>query len=168
MMQFGDSNEFALEAESRSVGSGRHFGHLRFWIAGSSFGDFEETSDLGASARWGRQFLTATFRRTRSDLDSKNADEVYWKLYGRFFQLGATSSEHVLDRDPFVLDEVGESALRDRLSMLAVRRADGRDRILIRNHETGVTVEHVVPPGVCDRIIDRYCDWVESFRDTDG
>ncbi|MEZ4315091.1 MAG: Imm42 family immunity protein [Polyangiaceae bacterium] len=164
-MLFGRKTEFAIEAELEVVDGTWYHGRLRFWIAGEPVGDFEDTSDLAGSARWARQFLAASGQRTRADLDKEGAGEVYRSLYGRFFVRGGSEPHEAFNRDPFVLDDVGESSLRDRFSVLAVRRADGSDRMLVRDHAKDTTTETTLPPGSCDGVIGSYCSWVEAQQD---
>lgn len=161
-MLFGERSVFAIEAEPEGKVGSMYFGRLLFWFHGEPVGDFQDTSDLAGSARWGRRFLSATFKRTRADLDSVAPTELYHTLYGRFFERGGSAPSEPFDRDPFVLDEVGESSLRDRASLLVVRRGDEHDRLILRDHKTGKVQEAILAPEVCDRIIDAYCSWVEK------
>jgi hypothetical protein len=160
---FGQQASFAIEAEFTGAEDKWRFGHLRFWIGGSPIGDFDETSDLAGSARWGRQFLSASARRSRGDLDDSPGDAVYYQLYGRFFERGGSAPGESFDRDPFVLDEVGESSLRDKVTILVVRRGGGRDRVLLRDYQRDGFEEHDIPRGICDEAIDSYCTWVEGL-----
>lgn len=161
-MMFGNVASFAVESELDSAEGKWLFGRFRLWIAGKPVGDFEETCDLAASARWGRQFLRATFRRTRPDLDERRAEDVYVQLYERFLGGGAAQAHELWDRDPFLLDEIGESALRDLVTVLVVRRSDGGDRVLVRDHEEEILQEYFITAGTVDRVLDAYCSWIES------
>jgi hypothetical protein len=161
-MIFGKQSNFAVEAETLRQSGKWLFGHLRFWVAGNAIGDFEDTSDLAGSARWGRRFLAASRRRTRPALDGRDASDVYAFLFGRFFERGGSEPEEPFDRDPHVLDDIGESSVRDRVTLLAVRRGDGQDRIIVHDHRTGTTSETAVPATMCDTTIDGYCAWVEA------
>jgi hypothetical protein len=166
-MIFGQKSQFAIEAEPLGRDGSMCFGHLRFWLQEQPIGDFEDSSDLAASARWGRRFLSASSMRTRGDLDDHSDDVVYHALYGRFFERGGSAPEEPLERDAFVLDEIGESALRDRASVIVVRRTDGRDRVVLRDHDTEKTTGALLAAGLCDRTIDRYCSWVEGLMRAD-
>jgi hypothetical protein len=165
-MIFGQTSQVAIEAEALRTTGKWLYGHLRFWVGGQALGDFEDSSDLAGSARWGRRFLASSARRTRSDLDGEDVAIVYYKLFGRFFERGATGSEETFDRDPYVLDDVGESSLRDRISVLTVRRSDGRDRIVVHDHRASRTWEVLAPSGTCDEVVATYCSWVEAQQMT--
>jgi len=161
-MIFGDKTTFAIEAVLEGIDDRWFFGHLRFWVDGVAIGDFDDSSDLAGSARWGRHFLAASARRTRSDLDSTTEKEVYRILYGRFVDDGDADPAEHMDPDPFLLDDVGESALRDRASVLALRTRDGWDRIIVHDLKSGRTFQKVITPGFCNDVT-QYCGWVESL-----
>jgi hypothetical protein len=173
-MLFGSTDTFAVEAEFLEIHGKWIYGRLRFWFEGIPLGDFEDTSDLASSARWGRVFLSASPRRTRPDLDSMPAEQVFDVLYGRFVvpvhsEPHARTSGHaerdlVWDRDPYLLDDVGESALRDKVAVVVVRKADGSDRILANDYQEGRLHGFHLAQGVCDHVINSYCTWVESLR----
>lgn len=173
MTLFGDRATFAVEAQFQEIYGKWIYGSLRFWIAGISIGDFEDTSDLASSARWGRTFLQASARRTRADLDMYGAEDVYDILYGRFVvnlrnpapsaRGLATDPMEPWDRRPYLLDEVGESALRDKFAVLAVRTGDGSDRFVVNDYVQERIWQFIAPPGTCDLTIDTYCRWVEGL-----
>jgi len=167
-MLFGSSDNFAIEAESLEVYGKWTYGKLRFWVNGIPIGDFDDTSDLAASARWGRTFLMASPRRTRAELDHMTAQEVYELLYGRFVEpvhtLSPKSWPGPWDREPYVLDEVGESAVRDKFAVVVVRKGDGSDRVLVDCFDEKRLLETIVPPGSCNLAIESYCAWVEQLR----
>ena len=174
-MLFGNVNSFAIEAELLELYGKWTYAKLRFWIGGQGIGDFNDTSDLASSARWGRTFLQESSRRTRVDLDEMPAPDVYELLYGRFViditrvditvkrPRSPISHEH-WDRRPYLLDDVGESSLRDKFAVLAVRRRDGHDRIIVKSFRDDVVSEVLLPPGECDATIALYCTWVEGLR----
>lgn len=167
---FGRTSCFAIEAELLEVHGKWTHGRLRFWVNGVPLGDFDDTSDLATSARWGRVFLTASPRRTRADLDPVTSQEVFEVLYGRFVQpVGSAPRERPSgpwERDPFVLDDVGESALRDKVAVVVVRKGDGSDRVLVKHLDRDGVAETTAPSGLCDRVIDAYCAWAEGLRAT--
>ena len=165
-MLFGDSSRFSIEANALRASGKWMYGNLRFWVGGNALGNFDDSADLAGSARWGRRFLAASARRTRPDLDPLPVEAVYRELFGRFFERGGSRSGEMFDRDPYVLDEVGESSLRDRVSVLAVRRADGQDRIIVRDHREAATWEHLAYAGYCDEVLAEYCSWVETLPRT--
>lgn len=160
-MIFGEKETFAIEVTPEHDRDGRMYGSLRFWVAGSSVGDVAERSNLLASARWGRVFLAASGRRTRPELDSLGATEIYEYLFGRYVQEVNAAPQHIpiepWDRDAYVLDDVGQESLLDTFTIVVVRRIDGADRIVVRNHDTNYTLDSVVPNGVCDRVLADYC-----------
>src|SRR5262249_35560197 len=90
----GHPESFGIEAELLEIHGKWTYGRLRFWVGGVEVGDFDDTSDLATSARWGRTFLAASSRRTRPDLDRMLPKDVYQLLYGRFIRevrrVGAT------------------------------------------------------------------------------
>lgn len=174
-MLFGNIHSLAIEAELLEIYGKWTYARLRFWVGGQDIGDFSDTSDLAGSARWGRTFLQESSRRTRVDLDEMPAPDVYELLYGRFViditrvDISAETLyspivyEH-WDRDAYLLDDVGESSLRDKFAVLAVRRRDGHDRIIVKSFRDDVVSEVLLPPGECDATIASYCTWVEGLR----
>ena len=76
-MLFGEKDGFGIEAEFVEICGTCTYGKLRFWVNGSAIGEFDNASDLAASARWGRTFLEASPRRTRVDLDDAAPSEVF-------------------------------------------------------------------------------------------
>lgn len=170
-MLFGSHDSFGIEAELGEVYGKWTYGRLRFWVGGVSIGDFDDTADLATSARWGRAFLAASPRRTRAELDGAPADELYELLYGRFVQPVDSESPRPWpgpwDREPYVLDEVGESSLRDKAAIVVVPRGDGSDRVLVSNFDDPKVMESNIPEGHCDRVIGSYCTWVENLRTRD-
>jgi Immunity protein 42 len=170
-MIFGNFEKFALEAEILKDSGTWTYGKLRFWINGISIGDFEDCSDLASSARWCRTFLDASPRRIRNDLDNAPAADVYELLYGRFVQsvsvFDAVSSkpwQGEWDRDPYVLDDVGESSLRDKFTILVIRKGDGLDRIIVYSCVEKYVFETILPQGDCDLFLAEYCIWIEDHN----
>jgi hypothetical protein len=173
-MKFGNTSEFAIEADLIGIHSKWIYGHLRFHVAGKPIGDFEDSSDLATSARWGRDFLRASPRRTRSDLDEVSTTAVFDLLYGRYVvsvrsdtgaagaALHAPATE-AWDRDPYLLDEIGESALRDKYAVVVVRRRDGVDRMIVRDYDGDDLFECLVTAGCVDAVVNEYCMWVERL-----
>jgi hypothetical protein len=168
-MLFGNVERFAVEAEFLETHGKWTYGRLRFWVNGSPIGDFDDTSDLATSARWGRTFLKASPQRTRVELDYMASSEVYELLYGRFVEPVNTPSPKPWagswDREPYVLDDLGESAVRDKFAIVVVRKGDGSDRVLVNCFDEERVSETVVPPGDCDLAIEAYCAWVENLRE---
>src|SRR4051812_13231201 len=166
-MRFGSPDSFAIEAELLELYGKWTYGKLRFWVGGVAIGDFDDTSDLATSARGGRIFLAASPRRTRPDLDGVATVDVYAILYGQFavplrgpdtrtLKAGPMDS---WDRDPYLLDDIGESALRDEYAVVAVRRGDGSDRLIVKVFELDAVSEVLLAPGACDATVASYCDW---------
>jgi Immunity protein 42 len=176
-MIFGRPSEFAIEAVVLDYESKWIFGNFRFYVSNLMIGLFEESSDLAASARWGRTFLAAATRRKRTDLDSLSAKDVFYRLYGRYIVEASMSiseqsdqsnddwdgEPYVWDRDPYLLDSIGESALRDRNGLIVVKRADGCDRVIANSFRDGSLFEYVIHDGVVDHVVDSYCTWVETL-----
>lgn len=166
----GHPESFGIEAELLEIHGKWTYGRLRFWVGGVEVGDFDNTSDLATSARWGRTFLAASSSRTRPDLDRMSPEDVYQLLYGRFIRevrrvgaAPAASPAEIWDRDPYLLDDVGESAVRDHVAILVVRRGDDQDRIIVRSFARRETSEVVLPAGACDATIETYCAWAEGL-----
>jgi hypothetical protein len=166
MMIFGRLDTFAIEAELREVCDSWVYGRLRLCVGGQCFGEWDDSPDLAASARSGRMFLAASVRRTRPDLDAMNAAEAYELLYGRYLYRASRSTTRrpeYWDRDPYLLDDVGDSSTRDKQTFLVVRRGDGADRVIVKTFDPDRLDETIVPAGVCDEVIAAYCGWVESL-----
>lgn len=167
-MVFGAPDLFAIEAEVSEVHGKWTYGRLRFWVGGRGIGDWDETSDLATSARWGRTFLRASPRRARADLDRASTSEVYELLYGRFVEpVNAPKLKPWAgpwERDQYILDDVGESALRDKYAVLVISKGDGSDRIVVHCFDEDRPWEVLVPPGMCNDVIDAYCTWAEAQR----
>jgi len=90
-------------------------------------------------------------------------------LYGRFVQPVNTPSPkpwsgECLDQDPYLLDDVGESALRDKFAVVVVRNGNGSDRLLVSCFDEEGISETIVPEGDCDLVVGTYCSWVEKLR----
>lgn len=161
---FGDSGVFAIEAAFAVAAGTWRYGRFRFWVHGRPVGNFDDnTVDLASSARWGRTFLAASARRLRADLDVASAEETYDLLHGRFVDGGGADPTESFDSEPYLLDHVGESSVRDRETVLIVRRSDDRERLLVRDHRNDSLVDYDLPPGVCDKVIASYCDWAETL-----
>jgi hypothetical protein len=98
--------------------------------------------------------------------------EVFDLLYGRFVEPVAQPMSKPWpgpwDREPYLLDEIGESALRDKFALVAVRRGDGVDRVLVKRFDDESLSETLVPSGKCDTAIESYCCWVEGLRSFAG
>jgi hypothetical protein len=164
---FGSRDTFAVEAEFLAREDKWILGRLRLWVKNAALGDFEDTCSLDSSARWGRVFLRASPRRSRPDLDRLSAEQVFEALYGRY--VGPQDvSPGPWDQDPYVLDELGEASLRDREAVVVVRRSDETDRLVWRSLRDGEVREAVVGPGICDRVIREYCDWIDSIGSDAG
>jgi len=164
---FGSLGEFAIEADHMRSSGKWIFGHLRFWVGGNCVGDYEDSSDLASSARWGRTFLSASARRTRPAYDSMTTAAVFESLYGRHVQSIRCSLPKLdvvfWDREPYVFDEVGESAIRDKWAIVVVRRGDGWDRMIVGSFVDDTLSETALGVGTCDRVVESYCCWVEGL-----
>lgn len=175
-MQFGRSDQFSIETSLMEIHGKWIYGHLRLHLGGISVGDFDDTSDLATSARWARVFLQASPRRTRPDLDHASVAQVFERLYGRFVvpigdvgelrarRPGASPVTEPWDRDPYLLDNLGESALRDKFAVLVVRRLDAVDRVIVQRYSDDHLFEVLVDEGLVDAAVKDYCNWVEGLR----
>ena len=175
-MIFGILDLFAIETEVDEVCQNRVLGRLRFYIGALSVGDFEDISDLTASARWGRVFLKASPRRTRPDLEHKTAQEILKLLHDRYLISVCDIQDSGLafqsdlampnwDRDPYLLDDVGDAALLDKYTMIAVRIRNHTDRLIVRkfNEDKDDVIQITVGSGLVDNVITQYCTWVEAL-----
>jgi hypothetical protein len=163
-MLWGMRESFAIEAAFLGTEGKWRFGNLRFWLGGSALGDFEDTSDLAGAGRWGRTFLDSSPRRTRKDLECSSPEVVLWELFEKYVSPGGARIKGGWDRDPYLLDDVGEASLRDRASVLAFRASDGRDHLIARNWKTGETLHVVEEAGHLDEVIRSFCEWCESLQ----
>ncbi len=116
--------------------------------------------------------LDASSRRTRPDLDGMEAALVFERMYGRYVVPVSGPVPGRLagfwDRDPYLLDDVSESSLRDKFAVILVRRADGADRVVVKRYLDERVWERVVRPGACDGVIESYCVWVEGVLRESG
>lgn len=161
-MIFGAPDVLAIEAELASAEGKWFLGRFRLFIQGRAFGDWDDTADLATGARASRLFLRATAERTRPDLEERSAEEVFFELYGKHAGPKATSRGS-WNRSPYVLDEIGESSLRDRIAVVVMRRRDGFDRVITHDWRTETCFESIIPPRICDSVVDAYSRWVESL-----
>lgn len=158
---FGDPAELAIEAKFTGWEGKWCLGSFRLFVGGSEYGDFSDTVDLAAGSRWGRVFLEHSRDRMRPDLDQKSASEVYEEVFGRFMEGRGEGLR--FDRDTFLFDDIGDSSLRDTTCVLVVRRADGHERVILRDLATARTEEVIVGPWTCDRAVRAFCSWVDSL-----
>lgn len=157
---WGNKPAFAIEAESEQAQAQRRFGHMAFWIDGQRLGDPDDTVDFATSAHWVRVFLRESGRRTRPDLEQLTSAACFHELVEKYLKPG---SPVPWDRDPYVLDEVGDASIRDWASAVAFRRTDGVDRVIARNLTDGSFFETELASGVLDEILRKYCQWAESL-----
>ncbi|MDH5676355.1 MAG: Imm42 family immunity protein [Myxococcales bacterium] len=165
-MLFGDPAQFAVEADFTGREGEWRFGRFRLLVHGAEYGDFGDTVDLASSCQWGRTFLEHSKERTRSDLDQRSASAVYDELVGRF--MNGRGDGDPFDRDTFLFDDIGDSSLRDKTTVLVVRRADGHDRVILRDLSSEQVQEVIVPPWTCDRVVRAFCDWIDALVGSPG
>ncbi|HVE84341.1 MAG TPA: hypothetical protein VND93_15910, partial [Myxococcales bacterium] len=67
------------------------------------------------------------------------------------------------DRSPYLLNEVGDSSVQDRATLLVVRRGNGWDRMVLDDHQGEGLKEIELEPGLCDEAVAAYCSWVEQL-----
>jgi hypothetical protein len=161
-MLFGTREKFGIEAHYLETRGKFKYARLRFWVDAQPVGDWDDTSDLAASARWGRAFLKESFRRTRPDLDQSDARDVFNLLYGRYVDPRSDWPGN-WDRSPYLLNEVGDSSVQDRATLLVVRRGNGWDRMVLDDHQGEGLKEIELEPGLCDEAVAAYCSWVEQL-----
>jgi hypothetical protein len=176
IMIFGRQDQFLIEAHHRITFKRRHYGSMRFIIHNQAIGDMDTLIDLTSSAAWARKFLDATHRRTRLDLDNASASEIFGVLYqGRVIQVSELhkydqnvqidASSEAWDRDPYLLDDIGESSVRDKYTILAIRRSDGNDRLVIKSYIDGSLRDVIVEQGIVEDSLYKYCTWTDALVD---
>lgn len=159
-MLWGDQKTFAIEAEFLHADGKWRFGKLGIWVGGKRRGDFDEAADLASAARWGRTFLASSAQRSRPDFALLDAQAVFFELFEKY--LVSTPAEP-WNRDAHLLDDVGESSLRDKASLVVFRQQDGTDRIVVRDWREGTTMPTSVPAGLIDETIGDFCLWAERL-----
>lgn len=162
-MLWGDRKRFAIEADFEDSSGKWRFGKLMMWLGGRPLGDYEDTTDLASAGRWGRTFLSASGRRTRPELESLAAEEVFHELFQKYFERNPNIKGSLSDNDACILDEIGEASIRDRATILAFRQADGSDRMIAHLWKTEETWALTLEPGQLDQIIDQFCRWTETL-----
>jgi hypothetical protein len=160
-MLWGEQKRFAIEACFLEKHDKWRTGRFVFWIGGVQFGDFTDTMDHGIGSRWGRTFLANSGRRGRADLEQLAPAECFCELYEKY----VTGSVYrgPWDRDPYVLDEVGEDSVRDRASIVAFRTSIGTDRIIACSWPERSIREMELASGLLDGILEEYCCWAEQL-----
>jgi hypothetical protein len=173
-MIFGQSVNFKVESVCIGSTDGRLYGGFRFHIADRPIGNLGDVIELTSSARWARTFLKAAPRRVRADLDSATTAEVFDIVYQRYIsgvsQTRTGNTEiipaHQLeswDRDPYLLDDIGESSIRDKYTILVIGTSGGEDRIILKSHIDEALNEFTVNRGHIDHTFYEYCAWVDEL-----
>jgi len=139
------------------------FGTIKFRIAGQEYGDEEQSADLRASVRWAKVFLASAGRRSRPDLDEASTDDVFHELYGKYVGRQKTRPGP-WTRDPFVLDDIGDASIRDIAGVVAFRRSDNGDRVVVKSLTTLKLDQATLPEGELDATIRSLCDWVDAQK----
>jgi len=178
-MIFGQSWVFSVEA-CVEVHDKRCLGTFCLYIADRLIGAMDDLIDLRNSARSVRLFLKAADRRVRPDLDNASMAEVFDVLYGRYTvrladwtrtktdnsfanRKRARSTTEPWDRDPYLLDDIGESSIRDRYTILVVGKSNGEDRIVIKSYIDESLNEIMAESGLVDCSLRDYCSWVDTL-----
>jgi hypothetical protein len=167
-MLLGKPKQFAIEAIVLDIVDRTVSGKLRFHINGRCFGDFDDTSLLSSSMYHARLFLSASPRRTRIDLETASSEDVYEQLYGRYvvpiqdlYSISGSSGKLAFwDREPYVLDDIGESSLRDKYALIATRISNGADRVILKSFNDDSLWESQLPSRMLDDTLMTYCAWV--------
>jgi len=176
-MLFGHLDSLFIRVNLIEIRARAVVGGLSFGTAVCEFGDLDEICNLTFSAREARTFLNASHRRTRTDLDRLSSEDVFHLLYDRYvisvhrgtFEVKdparQASPTEVWNRDPYLLEDVGQEALRDKYALIAVRRGDGVDRVICKSYRDNSLREALVPVGTLDAVLVSYCNWVENLRE---
>lgn len=162
-MLWGDRKLFAIEADFEDSSGKWRFGKLMIWLGGRPLGDDEDTADLASAGRWGRTFLAASAQRTRPDLELLTIEQVFFQLYLQYIVGPPSGSTTGWNQKPYVLDELGESSVRDKHAIVAFRNADGRDCVMAYCWKTEEIWQVILEPGQLDQIIDQFCRWTETL-----
>jgi hypothetical protein len=164
-MLFGHSDSFFIRTNLIEIRARAAVGYLSFGVAVCEFGDFDEVCNLTISAHEARVFLRASQRRTRIDLDNLSSEDVFHLLYDRYvisvhrgiFDVKDPARQapptEVWDRDPYLLEDIGQEALRDKYALIAVRRGDGTDRVICKSYRDNSLQEAIVPVGTLDAVL---------------
>jgi hypothetical protein len=173
-MFFGQSMSFRVEAFYIQTIDSRLYGNFCLHIADRQIGDLDSAIELTSSVRWARIFLREGPRRVRADLDSATAGEVFDILYQRYIS-GASQlrGEHEdvvprcelesWDRDPYLIDDIGESSIRDKYTILVIGTGNGDDRVILKSYTEGTLNEFLIRNGDIDSAFREYCTWVDNL-----
>jgi hypothetical protein len=137
------------------------FGSIKFWIAGQGYGVDQESANLRASARWAKRFLASAGERSRPELDDASTEDAFEELYGKFVGR-KNASRGPWNRDPFVLDEIGDASVRDMVAVVAFRCSNNEDRVIVKSLELLKMAEVRLPGGELDDTIRSFCAWVDA------
>ena len=181
-MIFGQSQIFSVEAACVEIRNKHPLGTFCLHIASKLIGALDDLVDLSNSARSVKLFLNAAHRRARPDLDNASTAEVFDVLYGHYTvplaDLKRTDAGNLLvnrnkvqrasaikpwDRDPYLLDDIGESSIRDKYTILVLGRSDGYDRVVIKSYIDGSLSEILTMRGLIDTSLRDYCSWVDAL-----
>lgn len=163
-MIFGLVDQFAVEANFVERYEKFLYGNLRLWVGGLSVGNYEDSMDLAASARWTKTFLNHSGSRTWAGIDDALPEEVFERLYlwrlKRGFESKGVGRLWGLDRFAVTLDGVGDSSTEGLFGILAVRGEDESDRVIAMDLETENICHTKLLAGSLDSILGRYLNWV--------
>lgn len=159
-MIFGDVKTFAFEAEESVRLEGWIYIHLRMWIGGRSFGNYEDDVALKVTISKLTGFLRRDSERHEPSLDDVDTAQVLKELFDSIVltippgvdALAFDEPEMTEPRYPriiarFHLHEVGASAFLNRTAVIFLRLADGRERFVWREIQTNEAGEVICPPG---------------------
>lgn len=167
-MIFGSIDQFAVEAKFVEHYDKFVYGNLKLWVGGSSVGNFEDSMDLAASARWTKTFLNRSASRVWAGIDDSLPGEVFERLYLRQLKRGLKTKEDcqfgVWDRFAFTLDGVGDSSTEGLYGILAVRGGDECDRVIAMELETQRICHTKLSAGSLDAIMGEYLSWVVDLQ----
>lgn len=166
--KFGDDGDLAINVRLHSACY-----TTRTWIYGGlvlavdelRLASEDEGADLVGTAIDVREFVYASSTRTRPDLDSATAKQVYGELFDRH-----VTSKHALpwNRTAHVLSEAFDSSFRDTWTILAYRCANGSDRLVLKQQGSTKIGEVFVDANVLDRELLALADFVEKVLDAVG
>lgn len=163
MKVHGNKEVFAIQWDLDSHHAPYYYGYFCFWINGGKVGDFDEISTLSIIKNYLIDFLKNEGRRIYNGSSKMSKDELFHRLYGRFFDGSFSSAASFYQlgefREMYWLDEIGEYSFRDKTGMILVDEpALGRQRLIWKEFKSEVLNEFFLPALFFDKIGREFLD----------